>query len=140
MSSTITGSEPIIYLPYEDESFIVDIQRLVSKDLSEPYSIFTYRYFLHNWPDQCICGFVDTVDEAGLPKREMIATVVCKSEGPEEDNKQGYIAMLAVDNRFRKRGIGSHLVQQGIDAMIRAGCKEIVLEAEVRLTYRPTHL
>lgn len=26
---------------------------LVDRDLSEPYSIFTYRYFLHNWPDLC---------------------------------------------------------------------------------------
>jgi hypothetical protein len=23
---------------------------MVDKDLSEPYSVFTYRYFLHNWP------------------------------------------------------------------------------------------
>lgn len=27
---------------------------MVDKDLSEPYSIFTYRYFLCNWPGLCI--------------------------------------------------------------------------------------
>lgn len=36
---------------YEDEAFLPDIQTLVAKDLSEPYSVFTYRYFLQKWPD-----------------------------------------------------------------------------------------
>lgn len=27
---------------------------LVDRDLSEPYSIFTYRYFLSGWPDLCV--------------------------------------------------------------------------------------
>ena len=27
---------------------------LMTADLSEPYSIFTYRYFINNWPDLCI--------------------------------------------------------------------------------------
>jgi hypothetical protein len=29
-------------------------QALIEKDLSEPYSVFTYRYFLNNWPDLCL--------------------------------------------------------------------------------------
>lgn len=40
---------------------------LVDRDLSEPYSIFTYRYFLSGWPDLCVlvrsvggvCGWMD---------------------------------------------------------------------------------
>jgi hypothetical protein len=27
---------------------------LIEKDLSEPYSIFTYRYFINDWPSLCI--------------------------------------------------------------------------------------
>ncbi|CAN0494497.1 unnamed protein product, partial [Laminaria digitata] len=38
---------------YEDERQLDDIMSLVDRDLSEPYSIFTYRYFLHNWPGLC---------------------------------------------------------------------------------------
>lgn len=38
---------------YEDERQLSDIMSLVDRDLSEPYSIFTYRYFLHNWPGLC---------------------------------------------------------------------------------------
>ena len=127
-----TGPEDnIFYVTYTDETMLPDIQRLVSKDLSEPYSIFTYRYFVHNWPDQCICGFVNvpTADGAGT-RREMIATIVSKAEEQEFGMKQGYIAMLAVDKRYRNRGIGSYLVRKGIEAMVRSGCSEIMLETE----------
>lgn len=128
-----TGPEENIhYVTYTDERMLPDIQRLVSKDLSEPYSIFTYRYFVHNWPDQCICGYVDVpIPNSSETRREMIATIVSKAEDMEFGVKQGYIAMLAVDKRYRKRGIGSYLVQKGIEAMVRAGCGEIMLETEV---------
>jgi hypothetical protein len=29
------------------------IVALIERDLSEPYSIFTYRYFINNWPNLC---------------------------------------------------------------------------------------
>jgi len=29
------------------------VQRLCEQNLSEPYSVFTYRYFINNWPDLC---------------------------------------------------------------------------------------
>lgn len=41
------------YLQYEDERQMPLIMNLITKDLSEPYSIYTYRYFIHNWPFLC---------------------------------------------------------------------------------------
>lgn len=41
------------YVSYESELQMPDIMRLIQKDLSEPYSIYTYRYFIHNWPKLC---------------------------------------------------------------------------------------
>jgi N-alpha-acetyltransferase 30 len=117
----------IEYCDYTDESMLADIQSLVSKDLSEPYSIFTFRYFLHNWPRLCVCAYA--VDEA-TGRREMIGTIVCKVEVDRESNK-GYVAMLAVNKDYRKRGIGSKLVSIGLDRMVSMGCDEITLEAEV---------
>ncbi len=35
---------------YRDEHDLPIIQDLVGSELSEPYSIFTYRYFLQQWP------------------------------------------------------------------------------------------
>ena len=43
----------IHYMQYESEKQMDDIMRLIQKDLSEPYSIYTYRYFIHNWPRLC---------------------------------------------------------------------------------------
>ena len=41
------------YRVYENELQMPDIMKLIQKDLSEPYSIYTYRYFIHNWPHLC---------------------------------------------------------------------------------------
>ena len=43
----------IKYIVYYSEKQMPDIMRLITKDLSEPYSIYTYRYFIHNWPKLC---------------------------------------------------------------------------------------
>ena len=53
----LAANEEIEYVDYEDERMLDDIQILVSKDLSEPYSVFTYRYFVHNWPNLSICVY-----------------------------------------------------------------------------------
>lgn len=45
--------QEIKYVRYESELQMPGIMRLITKDLSEPYSIYTYRYFIHNWPQLC---------------------------------------------------------------------------------------
>ena len=42
------------YVQYTTELQMPDIMRLMKADLSEPYSIYTYRYFIHNWPHLCL--------------------------------------------------------------------------------------
>ena len=49
-----SDSTAIVFVDYKDESRLEDVDRLVACDLSEPYSIFTYRYFLNRFPDLCI--------------------------------------------------------------------------------------
>lgn len=43
----------IDFVPYESELQMPMIMKIIQKDLSEPYSIYTYRYFIHNWPKLC---------------------------------------------------------------------------------------
>ena len=45
--------DEVEYRVYENELQMPDIMKLIQKDLSEPYSIYTYRYFIHNWPHLC---------------------------------------------------------------------------------------
>jgi len=127
-------TEAVSYVDYTDESMLPDIQRLVSRDLSEPYSVYTYRYFLHNCPRFCICAYAP--DPVEPSKQAMIATIVCKLEG-EGDAMQGYMAMLAVDKAYRKQGIGKKLVTMVIDRMVEDGCKEVMLETEVHAHASP---
>ena len=63
----------------------------------------------------------------------MVGTVICKLDpAPEDPSIQiGYIGMVAVDKRFRKRGIGKKLAKLGISRMISIGCESIILETEV---------
>lgn len=43
----------IKYVQYESELQMPFIMKIIQKDLSEPYSIYTYRYFIHKWPKLC---------------------------------------------------------------------------------------
>jgi len=120
-SSRVKGEE-IEYVGYKSELQMPDIMRLIQKDLSEPYSIYTYRYFIHNWPNLCFLA---------MSGNECVGAIVCKLDYHKKISKRGYIAMLAVDQNFRKRMIGSTLVKKAIDAMITDDADEVVLETEI---------
>lgn len=47
------GPPGVTFMQYESELQLPHIMRLMKADLSEPYSIYTYRYFIHNWPNLC---------------------------------------------------------------------------------------
>jgi peptide alpha-N-acetyltransferase len=49
-------SDELHYVQYQadkEETYLPGIRQLISKDLSEPYSIYVYRYFLYQWGDLC---------------------------------------------------------------------------------------
>uniref|UniRef100_A0A1I7TYW7 N-terminal methionine N(alpha)-acetyltransferase NatC n=1 Tax=Caenorhabditis tropicalis TaxID=1561998 RepID=A0A1I7TYW7_9PELO len=118
------ASRNITIVPYKDESQINEIMRLITKDLSEPYSIYTYRYFLHNWPEYCFLAYDET-------SKAYIGAVLCKLEVDIYQRCKGYLAMLAVDESCRRLGIGTRLVRCAIAEMRQRKCDEIVLETEV---------
>jgi hypothetical protein len=60
----------VVLVPYKGEEQLSAIQSLIDKDLSEPYSIFTYRYFLLEWPHLCFLAIA--------PNGECVGTVVSK--------------------------------------------------------------
>lgn len=101
-------SVKIVYTEYESELQMPDIMQLIQKDLSEPYSIYTYRYFINNWPKLC---FLATHDS------KCVGAIVCKLDMHKVVSR-GYIAMLAVDKNYRKMKIGTTLVQKAIEVII----------------------
>uniref|UniRef100_A0A5S6QQV7 N-acetyltransferase domain-containing protein n=1 Tax=Trichuris muris TaxID=70415 RepID=A0A5S6QQV7_TRIMR len=109
---------------YSGEHQLPDIMRLVSRDLSEPYSVYTYRYFVRNWPSLCFVAFAND-------SQECIGTIVCKMSVQRNGIKQGYIAMLAVDKAYRRRKVARNLVLSSLSIMLEDGCDEVILETEV---------
>jgi N-alpha-acetyltransferase 30 len=123
----------VIYGNYEDEAQLSTIQEMAARDLSEPYSVFTYRYFLLKWPELCLCAYAR--DETKADKRgPMIGTILCKLDPVDEadpsQGKKGYIGMLIVDKTYRKRGIGQRLSIMAMNKMVVGGVDQIVLETE----------
>lgn len=53
LAENLQQIDGVKYVCYKNEQQMKDIMRLIQKDLSEPYSIYTYRYFIHNWPKLC---------------------------------------------------------------------------------------
>lgn len=99
----------IEYKEYQSELQMPDIMRLIQKDLSEPYSIYTYRYFIHNWPKLCFLAMHNDL---------CVGAIVCKLDVHRQTVRRGYIAMLAVDKDFRKLKIGTNLVQKSIQVRL----------------------
>lgn len=117
------------YLQYEHElekEYLPSIRALISKDLSEPYSIYVYRYFLYQWGHLCFMA-LNPSDSS------LVGVIICKLEVHQSHSpptRRGYIAMLAVSETFRGHGIATALVKQAIEAMAARDADEIVLETE----------
>jgi len=127
MSESPASSEeqPVIYSYSNGESDIEKIKALMDVHLSEPYSVFTYRFFINECPLQTILAHIGN---------EFVGACVGKSEMHLGKTMRGYIAMLAVEKPYRKRGIATILVKKVIEEMRKAGCDEVVLETELTNT------
>jgi peptide alpha-N-acetyltransferase len=138
------------YIQYQhslESQYLPAIRALISKDLSEPYSIYVYRYFLCQWGH--LCFMVSLVDPSrrcleapsdtsplqalNPTDSSLIGVVICKLEmhsSHSTPTMRGYIAMLAVSAQYRGHGVATALVKMAIDAMTKRNADEIVLETE----------
>jgi N-alpha-acetyltransferase 30 len=121
--------EDLTWRTFESEADLSMIMKMMTRDLSEPYPIYTYRFFVQQWPeltllayhkDKCLGCIVSKLD---VHKKNKI--------GETSMRKRGYIAMLSVEPEFRKIGLGRLLVKKSIDLMVEQGADEILIETEV---------
>ena len=103
---------------------------MMKRDLSEPYPIYTYRYFVQQWPQYTLLA----IDSNNLIVGAVVSKLAPHSKpglsGPIKRNR-GYIAMLSVEPEYRRCGLGKDLVTRSIDLMVKDGADEIMLETEV---------
>ncbi|KAI1856676.1 uncharacterized protein JN550_013715 [Neoarthrinium moseri] len=137
--------EPVVALPGElryiqyqhalEDQYLPAIRALISKDLSEPYSIYVYRYFLYQWAHLWAKDANSNSRWQALNPQDnsLVGVVICKLEHHASHSPptyRGYIAMLAVASAHRGHGIATALVKKAIDTMAERNADEIVLETE----------
>ncbi|KAF8067410.1 MAK3 [Scenedesmus sp. PABB004] len=120
-ASTSGRDAGITYRQFKDEHDLPVVTALIEASLSEPYSVFTYRYFLAQWPGLCWLAY-----DGPTP----VGVVVAKMDD-HRGRRRGYIAMLVVDDAHRGRGLGRALAKRAIAEMVAGDADEVVLEAEV---------
>ncbi len=149
-TATTPGCSGLEYSIFTRVSDLRDVAELVDQELSEPYSVYTYRYFVYNWPQLCIMcresppsggatNNHDSNDNNGTSNsnsnsnssNKLLGAIVCKADVHKSGNRRGYIAMLVVDKPSRKHGIGAELVARALHTMADLGCDEAVLETEL---------
>ena len=62
------GQQPVQIRRYAGASELDVIMALMGAELSEPYSIFTYRHFLEGWPELCFVVRRDTAGRRGAAR------------------------------------------------------------------------
>lgn len=77
----------ITYVSYGGEHHLPLIMSLVDHELSEPYSIFTYRYFVYLWPQ--LCFLVSTSYQ-----RNVLQNLTCVSLRAHCDNHIPYLIWI----------------------------------------------
>ncbi|PVU87258.1 hypothetical protein BB561_006411 [Smittium simulii] len=119
------------FVRFSEENHLQIAVKLIEDNLSEPYSLYTYRYFTSQWPQFFYLAKLDN---------EFVGVIISKLNlhhrsydtlfGNKKQLNRGYIAMLAVDKNFRNLRIGYKLVQLTIEAMKIEHADEIALEAD----------
>ncbi|GAA6010803.1 hypothetical protein JCM11491_002953 [Sporobolomyces phaffii] len=133
----------ITYRAYRGEQDLEHIVGLVDDELSEPYNLYTYRYFLDQWPHLCFFAFSGSTPLGVIiskvePHTKSSDFVVLDpaaawhaladagggaSIDPETGEKRrykmrGYLAMLSVKKGWRGKGIATHLLRISLTTML----------------------
>ena len=102
---------------------------LMKEELSEPYPIFTYRYFLNGWPAVNIMVFDKNMNN------KFIGCIIGKCERNKKGKMKGYIAMIAVEKDYRGKRIGKN-----IGELFISQCKNLYHADEIELETEITNV
>ena len=99
------------------------IREFIGPHLSEPYTIFTYYYFLTYYPHLTfsVTDMDDNLLGILVGRTEDINKKSSKADTENMEDyvkpKKGYIAMLVIDPKLRGQGYGQKLITLFIDTV-----------------------
>lgn len=122
----MTTTEPKVTISrYAGEQEMGTIMSLIDEELSEPYTVYTYRYFVNQWPQLCFLAHIGDGEE----QRRAIGVVICKLDRHLKGNRymRGYIGMLSVQPLHRGKGIATRLLRVALAELVNSGAQEVGL-------------
>jgi peptide alpha-N-acetyltransferase len=127
MQKRLLDDGEVIYETYSGEELLPDIIKLMEQELSEPYPVFTYRYFLNRCPESNIMVY--------SKEGKFIGAIIGDCSHKKNNKLKAYIAMIAVEKEYRGKKIGKKLVELFIKQSKEVyGVHEVCLETEVTNT------
>lgn len=105
---------------YNEVKFEVQrISNFISPHLSEPYTIYTYYYFLNHYPELCtflvdkqnnmqgvLIGRTEPIGKKSEQKNQESST--------KKERKKAYIAMIVIHPDYRRKGYAREMIQRFI--------------------------
>lgn len=139
--SVIEEHDGIVYRHYRDEEDLRTVQSLFAQELSEPYQLWTYRYFVEPWPMLTIFaesnGKIVGCCMASIETRSRCTKLDKMAKNPGSSHtsgnstyKRGYIGMISVVDAYKRRKIGKRLYDVVLREMRGFGVEVISLETE----------
>jgi N-alpha-acetyltransferase 30 len=111
-------SQEVKLTAFSNEEELTWIAQVCRAELAEPYSVFTYYYFLKNWPELTVMAYVDN---------KPIGCIIGSID--KENPRKAYIAMLVVLKEYRRLKIGKQLFDDFV-TRVKDRVDKIVLETE----------
>ena len=105
-----------------------NIIKLINENLSEPYSVYVYIYFLKNFPE--LCYYIEDCSES----KEIIACIIGKYDEHKSTKMRGYIGMLVVKESKRGESMGKYLIHKILNKFIELKCDDVILETQCNNT------
>ncbi|KAM0677918.1 N-alpha-acetyltransferase 30, partial [Conglomerata obtusa] len=99
---------------YDDLS---DVCTFLKHHLNEAYQFFAYSIFYTKYNKYCYIAKINT---------QLVGVVLAKTEAC----RYGYIGMFAVDKQYRRKGIGTRLLDMCLQSFFENRIYDIVLETE----------
>ncbi|EGR29500.1 hypothetical protein IMG5_154460 [Ichthyophthirius multifiliis] len=110
------------YKTYKDENQLQTMMKMIETELSEPYSIYTYRYFVNQWQDLSFLAYYND---------EIIGVIIGNlNKHRTSQRMRAYVGMVVVKKEYRRLKIGKKLAEMFIEKSRKMGAEEIVLETE----------
>jgi peptide alpha-N-acetyltransferase len=111
-------SDEVKLTDFRSEDELNWITTTLRAELAEPYSVFTYYYFIKTWPDLTVMAYLGTT---------LIGCIIGSLD--TVNPRKAYIAMLVVLAEYRRHKVGLKLFHEFV-RRVEGRVDKIVLETE----------